>query len=286
MSDFVILSDSACDLTPDFFNTIKVGFVPLTFRFDDEEKTYGNFDIPTKEFYDRMRNGRVAKTAAINISEFKEFFAPYLKEGKDILYLSFSSGLSTTYNSAKLAAEELAEEFPDRKIEVVDTLCASAGQGLLVSLVAKERDEGKGFEQLCEFARETLPCLAHWFTVDDLQYLKRGGRVSPSVAFVGGLLGIKPVLHMDDQGHLMKMSVARGIKASLDALADKYISTAKQGSPAWISHGDCIDDANLLADMLKEKCGVEVSHITDIGPVIGAHSGPGTIAFFFVAKER
>ncbi len=286
MSNYVILTDSACDLKPEFLKELGVGYKSLSFTFTDEEKTYGNFDLSPAEFYAQMRNGRSAKTSAVNIAEFKDFFEEELKKGNDVLYLAFSSGLSTTYNSSVIAADELHDTYPDRKIICIDTLAASAGFGMLVYLAAKEKEKGSDLEAVAEFMRKTVSAQVHWFTVDNLEYLKRGGRVSPTVAFVGGLLGIKPILHVDDEGHLIKVTTARGRNASLMALADKLGTTILEGSPVWISHGDCEEDAKLLADIIKEKYGKEVTLITDVGPVIGAHSGPGTMALFFLGSER
>ena len=286
MSNFVILTDSACDLKPDFLEKLNVKFISLSFVFEGEDKVYKNFDLEPAKFYNEMRNGKSAKTSAANVAEFRDFFEEELKNGNDILYLGFSSGLSTTYNSSVIAAEELMEEYPDRKILCIDSLAASAGFGLYVYLVAKEKESGKSLEETAEFAKNIVPSVAHWFTVDDLEYLKRGGRVSPTVAFVGGLLGIKPILHVDDEGHLIKVTTARGRKASLNALADELVKTILPDSPVWISHGDCEGDAKLLSDIIEEKCGAKVTLITDVGPVIGAHSGPGTMALFFLGIKR
>ncbi len=286
MSNYVILTDSACDLKPDYLAKLGIGFLSLSFTFTDEDKSYKNFDLAPADFYNEMRNGRSAKTSAVNVAEFKDFFEGELKKGNDILYLGFSSGLSTTYNSACIAAEELREEYTDHKIVCIDSLAASAGFGMLVYLAAKEKEKGADLDAVAEYLGKIVLSQAHWFTVDDLEYLKRGGRVSPTVAFVGGLLGIKPVLHVDDEGHLIKVSTARGRKASLTALADRLCETILPDSPVWISHGDCEEDAKLLAEMIKEKSGREVTLITDVGPVIGAHSGPGTMALFFLANER
>jgi len=285
---FIIHTDSACDIRPALLQEWGVGFTPLTFRFDGEDKEYTEADLPIKEFYDRMRGGAVAKTAAINMAEFKEAFESYLKEGKDVLYLAFSSGLSTTCNSARMAAEELKEEYPDRKVIVVDTLAASAGQGLIVKLTVDKKNEGASLEETAVYAEGIAPKLAHWFTVDDLVYLKRGGRVSAATAFVGGVLGIKPVLHVDDEGHLISMSKVRGRKPSLIALAKKYAELAEtpESGTVFICQGDCREDAEFVAGLIEKEHGVKVELITDIGPVIGAHSGPGTLAVFFIAKER
>ncbi len=286
MNNYVILTDSACDLKPEFLNGLGVKFLSLHFTFTDEDKSYSNFDLTPTDFYEQMRAGRCAKTSAVNVAAFKDFFEAELKEGMDVLYLGFSSGLSTTYNSACIAADELREEYPNRKIICVDSLAASAGFGMQVYLTVKEKESGKSLEETAEFAKNIVPSLAHWFTVDDLEYLKRGGRVSPTVAFVGGLLGIKPILHVDNEGHLTKVTTARGRKASLAALSERLGAAIQPDSPVWISHGDCEEDAKLLANIVKEKYGREVTLITDVGPVIGAHSGPGTMALFFLGSER
>lgn len=288
MNEFVLFTDSACDIAPAILKDWNVECISLSLLFDGEDKEISNNDITADDFYKRMRAGDTAKTSAINVEGFKTAFEPTLKSGKDVLYLGFSSGLSTTVNSARIAADELKEDYPTASVTVVDTLCASAGQGLLVYLSVKQRDEGKTLAEIAEYAEKAKVGMCHWFTVDDLVYLKRGGRISPTVAFVGGVLGIKPVLHMDDEGHLISMSKARGRKNALKAIVDRFneLAVDKQNGTVFISHGDCIDDANELAGMLKDAFGVTVSIIADIGPVIGAHSGPGTLALFFVGKER
>lgn len=288
MNNYVIYTDSACDIAPEILEEWGVRVIPLTFMFQDEDKQYSNYDLSAKDFYGKMREGKVAKTSAINIATFKEEFGKILADDFDLLYLAFSSGLSTTYNSAHLAVEELKEEYPDRKIITVDTLSASAGMGLLVYLTVQKKNEGASIEQAAQFAYNNRLNLCHWFTVDDLVYLKRGGRVSPTVAFVGGLLGIKPIMHMDNDGKLINMFKARGRKAAIQAIADKYgeLSITPNKGTVFISHGDCIDDAKALADIVKKTYGVEVKIFADIGPVIGAHSGPGTLALFFLGKER
>ena len=285
MSNYVIYTDSSCDLSTEELEKRGVRCVPLSFRFDDG-KEYSNYDMDIKDFYSRMREGGVAKTAAVNTESFAEAFRKDLAEGSDILYIGFSTGLSTTYNSARLAAKELADEFPDRKILTVDTLAASAGVALLIDAVIDEKNKGATIDEAAEFAERTKLHVAHWFTVDDLVYLKRGGRVSPTVAFVGNLLGIKPVLHVDDEGHLVNVSKSRGRHASLVALADKLGETVLEGTRVYISHGDCLADAEKLADIIESKYGYKTELITDVGPVIGAHSGPGTLALFFLATKR
>ena len=288
MNNYVIYTDSACDIAPEILEEWGVRVIPLTFMFQDEDKQYSNYDLSAKDFYGKMREGKVAKTSAINIATFKEQFGKILADDFDLLYIAFSSGLSTTYNSANIAAEELREEYPDRKIITVDTLSASAGMGLLVYLTVQKKNEGASIEQAAQFAYNNRLNLCHWFTVDDLVYLKRGGRISPTVAFVGGLLGIKPIMHMDNDGKLINMFKARGRKAAIQAIADKYgeLSITPNKGTVFISHGDCIDDAKALADIVKKTYGVEVKIFADIGPVIGAHSGPGTLALFFLGKER
>ena len=288
MSNYVIFTDSACDIVPSLLAEWGVRCVSLAFRFDHIDKDYLNDDMPIKEFYTTMRDGHVAKTNAVNAETFRAAFEPVLAEGQDVLYLGFSSGLSTTFQQGRLATEDLAEKYPDRKIIAVDTLCASAGEGLFVKLVADKKAAGATIEEAVAYANEILPKLAHWFTVEDLVYLKRGGRVSPAVALVGGMLNIKPILHVDDEGHLIKVGTIRGRKASLNALADKLMETAEDATngPIFISHGDCEEDAKYLADAIKAKGGNDVQIITNVGTVIGAHSGPGTMALFFLAKQR
>ncbi len=288
MDNFVICTDSACDLSQKTLGDFGVRYAELTFRFEGEDKEYANYSMEPKAFYDKMRNGGIAKTAAINTESFAALFTEILDTGADILYIGFSSGLSTTYNSARLAANELREKYPERKIEVVDTLCASAGEGLVVYLANEKKKSGATLEETAEYVREISPKVCHWFTVDDLVYLKRGGRVSPLVAFVGNIMGIKPVLHVDDEGHLIKISTARGRKNAVIALAEKYAETAldKENGTVFISQADCDADAEFLAKYLNEKHGVKVKSISNIGAVVGAHSGPGTLALFFIGSSR
>lgn len=288
MSNYVIHTDSGCDIKPELLAEWGVSFTCLTFRFDDSEKEYTNIEMGSAEFYAKMRAGGVAKTAAVNTEAFRADFEATLKQGKDVLYLGFSSGLSTTFNSARIASLALAEEYPDRKIVVIDTLAASAGEGLLVYHAVQKKEEGASIEENAEYVKSLIPRLAHWFTVDDLVYLKRGGRVSPTAAFFGNMLGIKPVMHVDDEGHLIPMEKVRGRKTAVAALAAKYGQFAENPGKdvVFVSHGDCMKDVEELASILKEKYGAEFKIITDVGPVIGAHSGPGTLALFYVGKER
>ena len=288
MSNYIIFTDSGSDIKPAKLAEWGIPLSSLTFRFNDSEKEYTDSDMEIKTFYDKMRGGGVAKTAAINSETFAAEFEKYLCEGTDILYIGFSSGLSTTYNSARLAAQTMREKYPERKIITVDSLAASAGEGLLVALVLEKKNQGATIEEAAAYAEEIKLNICHWFTVDDLVYLKRGGRVSPTVAFVGNALGIKPILHVDNEGHLISKGKVRGRKSSITALADKYTELAKEpeGGIAFISNGDCEADAEALKKMLEDRHNAKVELITDVGPVIGAHSGPGTLALFFVGKER
>ena len=288
MKKFQIFTDSACDIYPDVLEKWGVGCVSLAFRFDHINQDFKNEDMPIEEFYRHMRDGHVAKTNAVNSETFREAFEKVLSEGTDILYLGFSSGLSATFQQGKLAAEDLAAAYPDRTVIAIDTLCASAGEGLLLKLALDKKNSGASIEETAAYVNELIPKLAHWFTVEDLVYLKRGGRVSPAVALVGGMLQIKPVMHVDDEGHLIKVGTVRGRKASLAALADKLIETAEdpENGTFFISHGDCAEDAQTLCDMIAARGGNNVEIITHVGTVIGAHSGPGTMALFFVAKQR
>lgn len=288
MNSYVICTDSACDILPSTLAKWGIPFLPLTLRFDGEETEYKDTDIPSETFYKKMREGAVAKTSAINTESFKAFFEEHLQTGLDVLYIGFSSGLSTTFNCARLAAAELSEKYPDRKIIVVDSLAASAGEGLLLYLVNEKKNSGATIEDAAAYAEEIKLSVCHWFTVDDLVYLKRGGRISSASALVGSILSIKPVLHVDNDGHLINVSKVRGRRSSILALAEKYAFFANdpEGGTVFISHSDCIEDAEYLANVIKEKHGAEVKIITNVGTVIGAHSGPGTLALFFIGKER
>lgn len=288
MNDYVIFTDSCCDVDVDTLVKWNVPYADMTFTFVGDDREYINTDISNKEFYNRMRKGEHVKTAAINAAAFSEAFEPVLNEGKDILYIAFSSGLSTTVNSARIAVGELLEKYPNRKIFVVDTLAASAGGGLMVYMAVNKKNQGATIEENASYIESFVPNHCIWFTVDDLKYLKRGGRVSPLVALAGGVLGIKPILKMDDEGHLIKESTARGRKNAIEALAAKYaeLSYEQKDTPIFISHADCEHDAKYLADILRERHNADVTMITEIGPVIGSHAGPGTLAMFFIGKRR
>ncbi len=288
MNEFVIVSDTGCDISPKLLKEWGVDFEALTFKFTDSDTEYTNVTMSVDEFYAAMRAGRNAKTAAINTEVFSAMFEKHLSAGKDLLYIGFSSGLSNTFNAGRLAAEAMREKYPERKIFAIDTLAASAGQGLLVYLAVRKKNSGATVEETAEYVKEMIPQISIWFTVDDLEYLKRGGRVSATTAFVGNALGIKPILHMDENGKLVSVSKVRGRRASIATLAEKYATIGKdtEGGVYFISHGDCLGDAELLAKMIEDKSGIKVGVIADVGPTIGAHSGPGTLALFFVGTHK
>lgn len=288
MNNYTIFTDSGCDLSEEVLKQWNIKYCSLSFMFDDENRVYYNYDLPNKEFYQKMRDGHVAKTSGVNVNQFKTAFAKELESGSDILYIGFSSGLSVTYNCAHSAAEELKCDYPERKIITIDTLSASGGLGLLVYLAKQKRDEGISIDDVADYIKSLIPNVCHWYTVEDLIYLKRGGRISPTVAMIGGVLGIKPIMHMNNNGRLVNITKARGRNASLKALVDKYseLSSDPKAGTIFISHGDSIKDAEKVASMIKEKFGTSTDLITNIGPVIGAHAGPGTIALFFIGKER
>ena len=287
MSLFQIVTDSCCDFTAEEYARLKLGVVPLSVEFRGQTTDDRN-DDSLKTMYAALRGGESAKTAAVNPERWRETIEPWLKQGKDVLVLAFSSGLSTTYQSAVIAARELAESYPDRRVRVVDTLSASLGQGLLVWYACQKRDEGLTLDETADWVEDNKLHLCHWFTVDDLFYLKRGGRISAATAVMGTMLNIKPGLHMDDEGHLISMSKARGRKAAIQALAEKTreLGAGYDNETMFISHGDCREDAEYLAQLLKSKYGVKNVYIGYVGAVIGSHSGPGTLALFFLGSHR
>lgn len=284
---YQIITDSCCDFPTELYEKLNLTMAPLSVEFRGEVFDDKN-DDSLKTLYAGLRAGEAAHTAAVNPERWTSVIEPVLIRGEDVLVIAFSSGLSTTYQSAVIAAEELKGKYPERTIYVVDTLAASMGEGLLTWYACKKRDEGQSLEEVHTWLEENKLHLCHWFTVDDLMYLKRGGRVSAATAVVGTMLQIKPVMHMDDEGHLINMAKARGRKASLEALAKKTAELGEgfDNSTMFISHGDCIDDANYLAGILKEHYGVKDVVISYVGSVIGSHSGPGTVALFFLGTHR
>ena len=287
---FVLLTDSSADLSAELVRDLDIQVLPLSFTIHN--KNYYNYpdnrDMNPHEFYIRLRHGEVATTSAMNVAQYTEVMEPFLQQGLDVLILAFSSGLSSTYQSSRLAAEELMEKYPQRKIFTVDTLCASMGQGLLVYLAARKRQGGASIEEVRDWTETRKLSICHQFTVDDLHFLKRGGRISGATALMGTMLNIKPVLHVDGTGRLVNIGKARGRQAALKALMDKMEQTAidPHSQTVFISHGDCREDAQTLAQMVRERFGVREIVINYIGPVIGAHSGPGTLALFYIGTER
>ena len=286
MRTYKIITDSCCDFPVDTYGQLDLAYVPLSLEFRGSVSQDRN-DDSLKELYDGMRTGESAKTSAVNPDTWAKTMEPWLQKGMDVLVLAFSSGLSTN-QSAVIAAQEMMEKYPERTVRVVDTLCASLGQGLLVWYVCHQRDNGATLEEAAAWAEENKLHLCHWFTVDDLMFLKRGGRVSAATALVGTMLQIKPVLHVDDEGHLINVSKVRGRKASIEALAKKMGELALPGEndTVFICHGDCMEDAQQLSKLVKEKYGVKNVFIYYVGAVIGSHSGPGTLALFFMGNNR
>lgn len=287
MANFQIITDSGSDLPIEMQRKLNIEVARLTLNFRGKELE-DSVDSGMKELYDALRAGEEAKTSAVNPDAWQKIMEPVLQQEKDILVLAFSSGLSTTYQSAVIASGELLEKYPQRKIRVVDTRAASLGQGLLIWYACKKRDQGMELDQLADWAEENKLHLCHWFTVDDLFFLKRGGRVSAATAVAGTMLQIKPVMHMDDEGHLINMAKARGRKASIQALAAKMAQTAynPESQTMFICHGDCLEDAEYLKKLIMEQYHVPEVVINYTGPVIGSHSGPGTLALFFLGEHR
>ena len=283
-----IITDSCCDFTPAQYKQYDLTFTPMTVMYKGEPHDDYLDEKSIKMVYEGLRNGETATTSAVNPDGWAKVIEPALKEGHDALVMAFSSGLSTTYQSAVIAAEDLKEQYPDRKIIVIDTLCAAHGQALLVWYACQKRDQGMDIDSLAAWVEETKLHLCHWVTVDDLNHLKRGGRISATTAMVGGLLNIKPIIHVDNEGKLINVGKARGRKKALEILADKLgqLGEGFDNETVFISHGDSEEDAKLLAQMVKERYGVKNVLIGYIGAVIGSHAGPGSIAFFFLGKER
>lgn len=290
MKDYVIITDSSCDLTPALAAETQIEVIPLQLTMEGKE--YKNYldgrEIDFKAFYAKLREGVKASTSAVNPDVFSEAFKKILNKGKDILYLGFSSGLSSTFHASTIAAEDLMQAYPDSKIYCVDTLAASLGQGLLVYLAAEKKKDGATIEEVRDFVEQNRLHLCHWFTVDDLNHLKRGGRVSATTALVGTMLNIKPILHVDDEGHLINVGKVRGRKASIESMVthmkESVINPSEQ--TVFISHGDCEEDALTLKKMVEIEFSPKRIEMNTIGPVIGAHSGPGTLAVFFLGDKR
>ena len=288
MGDFVFMTDSCCDLSAELAD--EMGLVVLPLSVIQDGRTYQNYldhrDLSPKDFYSNIRRGSTGSTAAANAEAFMEAMTAPLEAGKDILCVCFSSALSTTYQSAVIAQQELSGAYPDRRILVIDSLCASLGQGMLLYLAHRERQKGRTIEEVADYIRDTIPHLCHWFTVDDLNHLKRGGRVSAAAAFFGTMLQMKPILHVDDEGRLIPVSKVRGRKASIQALLAQMDDLQIDTETVFISHGDCLEEVEAMAEQIKARFDVKNLVINYVGPVIGNHSGPGTVALFFLGKHR
>jgi len=289
MREFVITTDNMADLPDEYVEQNNIGLLSLSYLM--EGVTYDKFhDLPYKEFYDKMRKGSMPITSQINPEVAKGTFGAYVDEGYDVLHIAFSSGLSGSYNSAKVAALELEEENPGCRVVVIDSLLASLGQGLMVDKMVQMKKAGKSLDELAKWAADNISHVCSYFTVDDLFHLFRGGRVSRATAFIGSIANIKPILYIDREGKLINIGKIRGRKKSLVTLVDymekKMGSYRDKNDTIFISHGDCIEDAEYVKKMIKERLGFEVFIISHVGPTIGSHSGPGTLALFFMGEEK
>lgn len=285
--DFVFVADSTSDLPVEIYEKNNIKLIELIYQLDGKE--YADISgMPYQEFYKKLREGATAKTSQVTPDTFESIFTDIVKEGKGVLYVAFSSGLSGTYNSARIAADIVKEKYPDARIRIVDSLSASLGEGLLIYKAIEVMNQGKSLDEVADWIEEHKLHLCHMFTVDDLMFLHRGGRVSKTSAIAGSILGIKPGLHVDNEGHLIPLAKIRGRKQSINWLVEnmeKRIGNWKNDVFA-ICHGDCIEDAKYLQSLVKEKFGIEKCIIRNTGTVIGSHSGPGTLALFFLGDYR
>lgn len=285
MRDYVILTDSGTDLSYETAEQLGISMLDMTV-IKEGDTPRPNSEVDVKEFYDFIRSKKTATTAAINTDTFISAMEKLILDGKDVIYLGFSSGLSSTFNSGRIAAEELSEKYPEHKIYACDTLCASLGQGMLVYLAARKQQAGASIDEIRDFVESHKLKLCHEFTVDNLMYLKRGGRVSATTAVLGTMLSIKPVMHMDNEGKLIKLDTTRGRRASLDAIFEKMKAKITDTDTVFICHGDCLEDAKYLEERAKKELGIKEIFIGYTGVVIGSHSGPGTMALFYLSNER
>lgn len=287
MKDFIISTDSTADLPYDFIREHAIVIHPLYYMVDGVQYG-GSNDMPLSTFYSKMREGSSTATSASNPEVIVNLFSSQVNEGFDVLHISFSSGLSCSYNNACVMAREVCEDNPGARIEVIDSLCASMGQGLLVYSAVRLKEEGRSMDEIIEWINTNKLHICHEFTVEDLKYLYRGGRISKTVAILGTLINVKPVLHVDCEGHLVPVSNVRGRKKSLIALVDNMAASLGdyRSEPVFISHGDCPEDAHFVADLIQERFGIGSVLVNMISPTIGAHSGPGTVALFHFGNSR
>ena len=290
MRDYVIMTDSCCDLTDQMARELELEVLPLTMHMDGQDypNDLAGTAISNQEFYKRIRAGKLATTSAVNVGQFQDAMRRVLESGRDIVCVCFSSALSTTYQSAVIAAEDLRAEFPEAEIHVVDSLSASLGQGLLLYLAVEQKRKGLTAAELAKWVEDNRLTVCHWFTVDDLNFLKRGGRVSATTALLGTMLSIKPIMHTSDEGKLIPVSKARGRKAAIAALLDKIeaLGIHPEKQTMFICHADCEEDAKAVAQTIQDRFGTPTVHINYIGPVIGSHTGPNTMGIFFVGTQR
>ena len=290
MRDYVIMTDSCCDLTDQMARELELEVLPLTMHMDGQDypNDLAGTAISNQEFYKRIRAGKLATTSAVNVGQFQDAMRRVLESGRDIVCVCFSSALSTTYQSAVIAAEDLRAEFPEAEIHVVDSLSASLGQGLLLYLAVEQKRKGLTAAELAKWVEDNRLTVCHWFTMDDLNFLKRGGRVSATTALLGTMLSIKPIMHTSDEGKLVPVSKARGRKAAIAALLDKIeaLGIHPEKQTMFICHADCEEDAKAVAQTIQDRFGTPTVHINYIGPVIGSHTGPNTMGIFFVGTQR
>ena len=287
MNDYVITVNSTVDLPKEWLEERHIPVIPLKYTIDGE--TYKGMEgLSSKEFFQKLREGKMAVTSQVNPEEAKEALEAFLKEGKDILHLAFSSGLSGTYNSMRIAAEELEEEYPERKVIVIDTLCACLGEGLLLYYALKRKGEGKSIEEVAQWAEENKLHVCHNVAIDDLNNLQRGGRVSKTTAILGTMVQVKPIIHMDDKGLLQVIGKERERKKALNKIVDMAVEQAKgwENDIIMITHGDCAEDAEYVAELVRKKMGIENILVNNIGEVIGSHTGPGVVAVFCMGSKR
>lgn len=290
MKTYQIVTDATSDLPLELVGKLDVHVIPMHCAIDGDDYliTADNRNLSSHDFYDMLRAGRVSSTTQVNGETFKAEVRPFLKDGLDVLYICFSSGLSSTYASIRIAIEDLAEEFPERKLRIVDSLSATGGEGLLVYHAVKRMEDGMGLDELAQWIEDNKLHFAHWFTVDDLKFIKRGGRVSATAALVGTVLSVKPIMHVDNEGKLIPVDKVRGRRKSLEELVAHMEKSAIRPADqtVFISHGDTPEDAAYIEKLVRERLGVKNVFIGPVGPVVGSHGGPGIICLFFLAEER
>ena len=286
MNDYVIVTDSTADLPRQVSTELGIQVIPMKYVIDDH--VYLDLDVNTEEFYKFLREKKLPSTTQINTQEFVDFFSTYLEQGKDVIYIGFSGALSGTYNNALRACEELLRQFPKRKIKIVDSKSASIGQGLLVYHAALKKKQDMSIEELSEWVEINKLKCCHWFIVDDLYHLKRGGRISPTVAVVGSILSVKPILKLDNEGKLSISDRMRGRRKAFDSIISKVanLNPSVHNQTLIVGHGGCLEDAQYAVRRLKEEFGANEVIVTSIGPVIGTHTGPGALALVFMDDYR